>query len=309
MTREQAFQLINEVTNNDWENRKVTLSKVIEFANRIMIKRADSCPFFKTEREKLSNLLVQKVILHGASILSLVDGINLQTMHFEKSKIKDPISMQVIFRGLLESYLTLNHLNFSSESENEIRFKIWIQYGLRQREKVTFSIIPVEEFNLLKDERELINRLINEIKSSSFFDLLESDKKIKFLDQIERDWKIGFKNNSYLKFSWQQLLEKTGVNKELFSDTYNYLSWFAHSNCISLYQLDEMYRFKRDEQEVINLMKESSVFIVFALTDLIKIDEELLKQYHFIDQIDKDLINVYNFIFRTNNYTIESIED
>ena len=309
MKPERAFQLINQVTNNIWVDRKSILSEVISIANTMMVKRAKSCAYFETEREKLSNLLVQKVILHGASILSLADGISFHLKHMEVPKIKDPISMQVLFRGLLESYLTLNHFNFSkTESENEIKFKIWIQYGLRQRGKMSFFQIPVKDLNQLDNEKKQIENLLDEIRYSEFYGLLDSEKKKTFIEQIQRDWKFEFKDKTYLKFSWQQLLERTGINKKLFSGTYNFLSWFAHSSCISLFQLDEMYNLKIEKQEVINVMKETSIFIVLALTDLIKKDNELLKQYQQLDQREKDLINIYNYTFRDNNYTIEEIK-
>lgn len=275
----------------------------------LLVKRVEEFQYFESERDHISNLLIQKVLLHGASIMRLADGIDFPLRYIPTPQIKDPFSIHILFRGLIESYLTLHHINFSdSEEENEIKFKIWIQYGLRQRGKITFSSLSTEDQNQLENEKNEIDNLITEITSSLFFTSLDRVKKETFLTQIERDWKFGFRDKTYLKFSWQQLLDETGVNKVLFCDTYNFLSWFAHSNCISLYQLRDMYKLNGEEQEIINLMKETSIFIVLACTDLMRKDKILKNQYQKLDQADKDLINIYNYVFRDNNYTIENIQ-
>ena len=310
MRPEQAIQLINKVTSNDWVTVKMTLEEVISIVNILLVKRVEEYQYFETERDHISNLLVQKVLLHGASIMKLADGIDFPMRYLQSPQIKDPFSIHVLFRALLESYLTLHHVNFSeSEAENEIRFKIWIQYGLRQRGKVTFSEMTTENKKQLDDEKKEIDNLIGEITSSIFYSSLDRAKKDTFLVQIERDWKFGFRDETYLKFSWQQLLENTGVNKVLFSDTYNFLSWFAHSNCISLYQLRDMYKQNGEEQEIKNLMRETSIFIILALTDFMQKDKVLKNQYQKLEQADKDLINIYNYVFRNNSYTIENIKE
>jgi hypothetical protein len=310
MRPEQAIQLINKVTDNNWVTVKMTLAEVISIVNILLVKRVEEFQYFENERDHISNLLVQKVLLHGASIMKLAEGIDFPMRYLQTPQIKDPFSIHVLFRALLESYLTLYHINFSdSEDENETRFKIWIQYGLRQHGKISFSEMSRENKDQLDDEKKEIDNLLDEISSSIFYSSLDKAKKDTFLVQIERDWKFGFRDNTYLKFSWQQLLENTGVNKVLFSDTYNFLSWFAHSNCISLYQLRDMYKLNGEEQEIKNLMRETSIFIMLAFTDLMQKDKVLKNQYQKLEQADKDLINIYNYVFRDNSYTIEKIKE
>lgn len=311
MKPEQVIQLINKITASNWVTVKITLAEVIGIVNILLLKRVDEFQYFETEKDHISNLLVQKILLHGASIMKLAEGIDFPIRHLQSPQIKDPFSIHVLFRALLESYLTLHHINFSdSEAENETRFKIWKQYGLRQRGKISFiSEVSVENQKQLDDEKKEIDNLLDEIKSSSFYSSLNCAKKDTFLVQIERDWKFGFRDETYLKFSWQQLLENTGVNKVLFSDTYNFLSWFAHSNCISLYQLRDMYKQNSEKQEIINLMRETSIFIILACTDFMQKDKVLKNQYQKLEQADKDLINIYNYVFRNNTYTIENIKE
>jgi hypothetical protein len=310
MKPEKACLLLNKITNNDWVNRKEILKETISIVHTLIHNRTFDNKYFASERLQISNLLLQKVILHGSTILNLVNGIVIPTKSTKIIKLKDPISMNVLFRGLLESYLTLNHLNFSeTEEENEIKFKIWIQYGLRQRSKMKFTELQQQASLLLEKEKIDIETIMNEVTSSSFYKTLDNDKQETFLQQLERDWKLGFRTNTYIKFSWQELLDKSGINAELFSGTYNLLSWFAHSTCISLWQLNEMYEQNRAETETINIMKDSAVFIALACTDLLKKDKELKFQYDRLLQDDKDLINMFNFVFRDETYSIDKIKE
>lgn len=310
MKPEKACLLLNRITNNDWENRKEILKKTISIVHTLIHNRTRDNKYFTSERLQISNLLLQKIIFHGSSILNLADGIAIPTKSTKILKLKDPISMNVLFRGLLESYLTLNHINFSeTEGENEIKFKIWIQYGLKQRSKMKFTKLPQQASLLLEKEKIDIENIMNEITSSNFFKTLDNDKQKTFLQQLERDWKLGFRTNTYIKFSWQELLDKSGINAELFSGTYNLLSWFAHSTCISLWQLDEMYEQNRAETETIKIMKNTSVFIALACTDLLKKDKELKFEYNRLQQDDKDLINMFNFFFRDETYLIDKIKE
>jgi len=310
MKQEQAFRLVAKVTTNHWNSRLKNLEEIIVLANTMLTDRNKRKNYFPTESLQLSNLLVQKILLHGSTILFNADGINFPSKYKYDLKIKDPLTLNVIFRSLLESYLTLNHLNFSKiEDENEVRFKIWIQFGLRQRAKMTFSELEEKGKQLLNSEKYEIDNLVNEIQSSIYYTALDNEKKESFTKQISRDWKFGFKGSTYLKFSWQELLNNSGVNKKLFCDTYNFLSWFAHSTCISLYQLRDMYIENNEDIEVNSIIKDTAIFIALAITDCIKIDEELKFQFDNLNQEDKDLINIYNCFFRDESYAIDFIKE
>jgi hypothetical protein len=309
MDTEQTHNLIQKVSSNDWRIQKENLYNAIKLSNSLLVDKELNKDFSDSERQQLSNLLMQKIIMHSASIFNLIGGIEIpikQTVGIPK--IIDTFSMKVLFRGLLEGYLTLNHINFPVQNnENEIKFKIWLQFGLVQRGKMNIVFYSKEATNQLVIEREQINELINEIKASELFGFLDHEKQDTLLNQIKKDWKIGFKNNTYIIYSWQDLLEKSGVNKFVFKDTYNFLSWFAHSTSVSLFQLRDYYEIEHANHETLLIMMETSIFVVLALTDLIKVDNELLYHYSLLPQYDKDLINIYNFVYRSNKYTIDKI--
>lgn len=310
MEPEKISFLEDRIFNNDWENRKITLREIISIVCTLISKKVQEKDFFYSERLQISYLLVQKTILHGSSILSLVDGVELP-IKTSLGYIKDPFSINILFRGLLESYLVLNHINFSeTEEENEIKFNLWKQYGLRQRGKLIFTseeIKPSAKL-VLEKERIEIENLVNEICSSNFYLSLDPDKQKTFAEQLEKDWKFGFKKGTYIKYSFQQLLDKSGIKEKCFSGDYNFLSWSAHSTYISLNQLHDIYYEKRETAATINMMTKTAIFIALACTDLIKKDNDLKIQYDRLNQDKKDLINIYNYACRDDNYTIEKIQ-
>ncbi len=306
MKASKAYILIQKVSSNnhsDWMNN---LMEIISITNKLFFDRTKRINTFDDERTHLSNLLLQKITLHGSSILNCGNGINFPSDYTKDFKIMDPFSMSVLIRSLLESYLTLHHINFAqTEDENNIRFKIWTQYGLRQRAKMTFFTMPKEMLAQIDNEKEEIENLKKEICNSDLFLNLDEDKQNTLLKQITRDWKFAFKKETYIKYSWQELLNNTGVNQMLFSDTYNFLSWFAHSSSISLYQLKDIYREHRDKNEVKNVLKEAAIIVALALIDYIKIENETRKEFDKLSKDKKDLINIYNYVYRNESYCID----
>jgi hypothetical protein len=302
----EAIGIMAQITDSDWNSCIKNLKEILSIANSLIFDRAKRVNIIETERLHISNLLAQKILLHSSTILANAKGICYPLKNNNEVHIQDPFSLNVIFRSLVECYLTLNHINFSeTEEQKEIKLKLWSQYGLRQRGKMAITVLKKEGELVQENDRETIEELVKDIKSNINFLNLDEDKKETFLDQITKDWKFGFKKNIYLKYSWQELLDKSGLKNELYNDLYNYLSWFAHSSSISIYQLRDIYSEFREIVEITNVVRDTAVFIAVAITDLIKIDPEFKKQFDLLNQDEKNLINMYNFIFRDESYTID----
>lgn len=264
------------------------------------------------ERKHDSSLMIQKTMLHGFSIEKLFEGINIKFPQNDiAAVIYDPLSMVVLCRSLLESYLTFNHLNLASnELERIVRFKIWIQYGLRQRIKIERNIaIEKEELKeIFKNDNKSIIDLTEEIKKSELYENLSEEKKITLLKTIKTEWKISFNGNSFITLGWQDLLKNTGMNPILLAEAYNFLSWYAHTTSISIYQLRDIHKNGFIELLTANTLKYSSFFLSMAIAEIIKFDQCYQNAYNKIDQELKDWINVYNYFVRDDTYTIEKIE-
>ena len=301
----EAIRIMAKITESDWNSCIENLKEILSIANSLIFDRANRVNIIETERLHISNLLVQKILLHSSTIIANAEGVLYPLKNNNEIHIQDPFSLNVIFRSLVECYLTLHHINFSeTEEQKEIKFKLWSQYGLRQRGK-TITALKEEGEVIQENDRETIEELVKEIKSNINFLNLDEGKKATFLHQITKDWKFGFKKNTYLKYSWQELLDKSGLKSELYMYLYNYLSWFAHSSSISIYQLRDIYSEHREIEEIRNVIRNTAVFVAVAITDLIKIDREFKKQFDLLNQEEQNLINMYNFTFRDESHTID----
>lgn len=191
-----------------------------------------------------------------------------------------------------------------------IKFKIWIQYGLRYRTKTEKSInFKKEKHNqILLNDKDNIVHLTEEIKESEFYKNILDEKKPSFLNTIKKEWKISFTENSYKPLGWQDLLENTGMIPTLSSEVYNFYSMYAHTTCVSIYQLREMYNDGSINKLIINTIEYVSFFLSMAISEIIKLDGCYQKAYNKLNQEVKDIINVYNYVIRGDDYTIEKIE-
>lgn len=296
-----------KIIKSDWISCVYNLEEILLLANTLMFDRTNEILSLENERLNISNLLVKKVLLHGSTISINLKNLSYPIKNYSERNIFYPISLNVILRSLLECYLTMNHINFAeTEEEKEIRFKIWSQYGLRQRKKMTFSILKSEGRSVQENDEKEIHELVNQIKNSIIYQNIDEDKRETFLNQISKDWKFGFRGKTYIKYSWKELLDKSGINKECSIDLYNYLSWFSHSSSISIYQLRDLYKDSGEMVELIikNGIRETALLIALTITDLIEVNPKLKQKFNILTQKDKDLINTYNLFFRNESYTI-----
>lgn len=296
-----------KIIKGDWISCVNNLEEILLLANTLMFDRTNEILHIENERLNNSNLLVKKVLLHGSAILKSLKNLSYPIKNYKESNMFCPISLNVILRSLLECYLTMNHINFAeTEEEKEIRFKIWSQYGLRQRIKMTFSIQKSEGRLVQENDEKEINELVNQIKNSIIYQNLDNDKRKTFLNQISKDWKFDFRGKTYIKYSWKELLDKSGIKKEYSIDLYNYLSWFSHSSSISIYQLRDLYKDSGEMIELIikNGIRVTALLIAVTITDLIEVNPKLKQKFNIMIQKDKDLINTYNLFFRNESYTI-----
>ncbi len=265
------------------------------------------------ERKHDSALMIQKAMRHGFSIEKLLEGVSIKYPNIENEVcIYEPLSIIVICRSLLESFLTFNHINGAPDDlEKEMRFKIWTQFGLRNRAKIENNLDNQEKERiretLIKDDSAIIE-LTSEIKQCQLFKNLDEVKKIAFLKTIKTEWKIEFNGETFKPLSWQNLLEHTGMKRSLRNAAYNFLSWYAHTTSVCIYQLRDIHKNGFIKLLLANGLKYSSFFLSMSIAELVKLDDSYLDTYKNLDHEMKDWINIYNYFIRGNEYTIDKIE-
>ncbi|MCD8408619.1 hypothetical protein LNI90_11785 [Tenacibaculum dicentrarchi] len=260
---------------------------------------------FDNERLYYINLLTQKFFLHGFSIKKLIDGINLESSDQNLNlDVLDPFSIHCLVRALIENYLVQNYLSNSYLEDDllQLRFEIWMRYGLKQR-----NINTEDEY--LKKVNELDNKAIEFLEKSinnrkAYLELSE-DKKKSLYRTLKKEWKIIFDKEKFYPVSWNRLMKEAGIKEEIRENIYNFLSWHAHSQSISILQLKDMWENNSEKETVLILVKKINMFISFIISDIVKVDDKFKQSYDDLHQEYKDLINFFNLSYRGSEYIIE----
>lgn len=312
MTENQKIQLLNLLASEDIENQKVNFKNILLILNSIHYNRYLLKNEFNSERLQDSNLLLQKIMLNGYSMDKLVTGISIPNIQYNNFvNFRDPITLNIILRSLLESYLTFHYYNFAeTELENDIRHKIWAYYGLYNRSKIEIDTPSLRDRYLevkANDTREM-DILFSEITDSELFKRFHPDKQKSFIKDLKRNWKIKFCNDSYSLLSHQDLFNNIGLRIEFYKSQYNYLSWSAHTTSILIYQLRQMYDAEWDKTEIYTVLLKACSIISLATVDLILNDKDYLSSYNCLNQVQKDLLNFYSYYYRGDSFTIDKVD-
>lgn len=261
------------------------------------------------ERFYYINLLTQKFLVHAFSVKKLLDGITIESKSSNlKVPISDPFSIQVLIRASIENFLVQNYLSNSLITENELdgRFEIWMRYGLKQRGIIAET---EEEKRVTDSDEKSIHNFEESIKKREFYLKLSDEKKIRFLKTIDKEWKIIFDNDKFYPVSWKRLLKEAGIKESITDQTYNLLSWTAHSQSISILQLKDMWNKEFDKVVIRTSMKKLNMFIAFLASDIIRSDKDYKDAYLNLDADLKAIVNFYNLSYRGKQYAIEPIKN
>jgi hypothetical protein len=310
MDESKKLRLLLNVYLDSVERSLNNLEAILLICNSIQQYRLTINDKFDNERLQNSNLLFQKAFLHGHSIKTLAQGIDIVNLKTSLSvKINDPLSLHILFRGLLETYLTFYLINVlqPNDKAKEIMHLLWLYHGLYQRQKADFSnSVKKEEAEVkLSTEKKILDNLELQIRSSTQFKNLNPRSQELFFKQIKHNWKISFKNDSYSSLGYQDVIKATSLRHDLFTNFYNYFSWDSHSTCISVFQLRGLYENGYDEKLVATTVGYTFFFLSFMTYDLIINDPNYIPCYQRLPQDLKDLLNFYNIYLRGDEFSLE----
>ena len=96
-----------------------------------------------TDWRNYANLLIDKFAIHSASFYHLSEGIIEHKGSTEETKIKsyDLFTVNSLFRVMMETYITFNHIFVEppTDDEKEFRFLLWKIEGFYEKKR--FKII------------------------------------------------------------------------------------------------------------------------------------------------------------------------
>lgn len=214
---------------NDVDTIVENIESITKAFAEVIVSMYDGKPTLK-EGEVFVETISMKILLATRSIVVLTKGVYLETNNKQGAhKLLDFPSINVLTRSILEAYLTLEYLFYNNldEKEKEFRFKIWRVSGYKSRQNFFDEEDKVQVSEKLMEESKEINILLEQIKEYTYYnDLTKNDF-----------WKLDKYGIPRLN-SWARMLENSSLETNKFSTLYKLFSNYAHSEFISLIQMN-----------------------------------------------------------------------
>ncbi|MCK6608954.1 MAG: DUF5677 domain-containing protein [Flavobacterium sp.] len=239
----KVFLALKEASKIDSMDETIEDMKLITQAYvKIIQSIYDSKPELK-EGEVFIETLSIKIFLTTRSILELINGINVSiTDNHDKIKLLDFPSINILTRSIIEAFLTLEYLFYNELEETEKLFRLHIYrfsgYKARQDFFEKRQNLAKHVTEKLDTEIEEMENLLNKIESSVYY----KDLKQQHL------WKLDKFGLPRLK-SWAELLDKSTLKTNIFSTSYKLYSNYAHSEFISLIQMNSVGALNKDSND------------------------------------------------------------
>lgn len=244
------------------------------------------------EGEVFIETLSIKVLLATQSIVQIAEGIFLST-NKKPATIKwvDFSSINILTRSIIEAFLTLEYLYYNglTEPEKSFRFHIWRISGYKSRQSF-FENRKINNTIQEKLDSELveINDLLKKVESSIYYKDLNKQNL----------WKLDKYGLPRLN-SWLDLLENSILNTQQFSIAYKLYSNYAHSEFISLIQMNGANEHRKRSKEndlslanALRIVKAINCISIILLKDKFECTK---KTYESIDSKSvKDIIEFWH---------------
>jgi hypothetical protein len=226
---EKIIALLKEANNTDLPSLQKSLDLILKGHADILQSIYEMKPKL-AEGEVFIETLIMKIIFASKSILDLSQGSDFITLKGDKKlEIIDTPSIYILTRSIMEAFLTLEYLFFNDlETEERLyRYNLWRVSGFMSRQN---HVGQLEKKNAEKLEREkkLITELKVKIKKSKYFSSLKK----------QQIWKLD-KYGLPRLISWLDLLKESRLKSRFFENTYKLYSNYAHSEYISMIQINE----------------------------------------------------------------------
>jgi len=207
------------------------IKSIIEVYLELIIALYKAKPELR-DGEVFIETLSMKMILSTRTIQETVKGLFLNTtIQSATVKYVDFSSINVLTRAIIESFLTLEYLYFAnlSEEEKQFRFDVWRVSGYKARQSFFDELknIPTDSASKLGQEKNEIQTLLTRIKDSKYYTKLSK----------QDIWKLDKYGIPRLR-SWLNLIKESRIKNMHIEAPYKLYSSYAHSEFISLIQMN-----------------------------------------------------------------------
>ncbi|MBU2994807.1 hypothetical protein KO500_00060 [Cellulophaga baltica] len=244
------------------------------------------------EGEVFIETLSIKILLATKSIIELGEGTKVSALTKDSNvKLLDFPSINILTRSIIEAFLTLEYLFFNDLDleERNFRFYIWQISGYKSRQGFFDGKGKLKENvnEKLKTELEEIKRLKKVIEQSKFYKTIDKHRLYK-LDTYGLPRLV----------SWSKLITQSVLKNSLFETPYKLYSNYAHSEFISLIQMNGQATLNKGSKEnndsILNslrLVKMINCIVIVGLKNKFEFASKVFEKY---DEETKTTILFWN---------------
>lgn len=225
-------------------------------------------------RKKCETLLF-KMCLTGYTLKHLYLGTTITSERFKNPPVLFDLATAVTtVRVLFENYLTIFHLFMQPNSDEELvlcRNLIYEISGLSQRQ----HLVAKDQATAIKKqkEKELIEAYKDILKSNNHFNSLTQEQQKSVLNP-KQTWMTPSK-----LLTWNKLFKESNLNQDEFNGFWNLFSNYAHSEFLSVMQMDDYLK----ELNSLNYFK----FVLLKLSAMICCNQIILNNSYLPQMLEK----------------------
>lgn len=224
----------------------------------------------ENERVLIARGLTDKFKNHAVTLLYLSRGTSLDFPSFKFSLV-DFASIDVLTRASLEAFLVFHYVFYAPATKEEKDYRYWAYKaaGIAERENDSASTKDYRQKQAT--ERKELDKLRERLKSNKVFQNLTDNQR----KQVLRGrWKLP---------SWRVIAIDAGVSEMIASRMYSFLAGYAHSSMLSVVQMVEAHRDRREEVHVNSAMVTMNLIIANMVREycgLFSKAQEVLRKDH-----------------------------
>jgi hypothetical protein len=241
---------------NNWNTKNIEAT-LHEFSDFVFVVNYLNNAFYDGKVsikpwQKHLEMLLFKLSQHGGSLIDTIKGKDRRRhIYGEKVNYSDMFSSYVLARALMETYLMNYYLNFECANEDQCNFRLWLyeMSGLFRRQDYTVTL--EEGKKQIAEEKIQIEGYKQLITNNKYFQSLPPKRQRKLISGSEAK-----------EYSYEQIISTRGIVNQQFHIQYRLYSNYAHSEYLSLIQLNHYTLDKQSTLSALNALINEQIFIL-----------------------------------------------
>lgn len=261
-----------------------------------------------------ANLVNQMIFSKTLSLKKFLEGIYYTSkVGIQFKGLIDPTVIAILVRNIFETVFMFNlvYIQPKSEEERLILYNLWVYSGLSYRQMFDKHATKEEYKVKMKKEKEHMQNIKEEIERTFFYNSL-SEKDKKFIQEQllkRKEYKIAFYNGKIKKLTWRDVCLNAGLKPDLFEDTYNFFSLYAHPSNVSVFQFQDLFKNLTFLELTMHILLNAFHFLSVFVADYIKLFADRIQVFESLPVEWQIAIDFKNRLARSDEFSINNCWD